>query len=243
MLDKLINYAFPSKTFETGKAPVQADRGSFIDLLKSLFQKPEILSPLADLSATQAQQQAQQPAPMPVPTAQPEVLGAQTPYQHKIPIQTPQGDGFMPANLAQLLMENFDDIKEATNAARMLTHPTSQTYTPEEIAKLGRESWNNGENPNFELSAEMPNPDGTVDRGLMRNNSFTFEDMLQNAYWRNRMRSKGINAYEDMDDPNKSMAMARLTLERGNWDSEKQRIRPNPSWLQWYAAPLDLRMR
>jgi len=176
------------------------------------------------------------------PTASP--IPQQTaPYQHNIEIDTRNGKQSIPPNLAQLLMEGFDDIGEATNAARVLQHPLSQTYKPNEVEKFGRESWNYGENPNFFSSAPDQQTNGSWDRGLMRNNSGTFEDLLKNPYWARRLQEAGINNFEDVDELSKSIALGRITLENSNWDTKNQRISDDPSWDRWFAAPLDLRTR
>lgn len=181
------------------------------------------------------------PSPSPMPTAIP------TPYRHNITVPSRDGTTRIPDDIAQVLMNSFDSIGEATNSARVLIHPESQTYGDKEIwddkNKKWARSYNFGENPNFKLSAPALNNDGSYDRGLMRNNSNTFAGMLAQAYWKKQMANKGINSFTDLDDPQKSADMGRLTLERGNWDSANQKIKPNPSWRQWYAAPLDLRFR
>lgn len=160
-----------------------------------------------------------------------------------IPDSQTQGMHQVPFGIAQTLLNAFNDINEATNAARVLHHPKSQTFTPDEVAKMGRESWNYGENASYKTQADAPNKDGSIDRGLMRINSNTFNGMLQDPFWRKVMAKYGITHWDDMLDQEKNARMGRLILTRTNWNNVLNSINPNPSYGAWYAAPLDLRQR
>ena len=165
------------------------------------------------------------------------VANAQAPVYHQnITIPGSQGGTTrVPNDIAQSLMNNFDDIKEATHAATVLHHPLEKTTDLNPYP-------NYGENASFKTGKlEVANNNGTVDRGLMRINSGTFSGMQQDPFWNAKMKAKGITSYDDMANTDKNTAMARLILERGNWNSKTQTVKPNPSWGQWFAAPKILR--
>ncbi len=149
----------------------------------------------------------------------------------------------LPPDIAQQIGNVFEPSKQATAAATVLHHPMQQTRTAPEIKRLG-ENRNRGENPEFIRSnIDIPNPNGSIDRGLFRINDQTFNGMMASPFWREAMKNKGITSWADMEDPNKNIEMARLILARGNWDSQKQEMIKDPSWVQWYAAPLSLRQK
>lgn len=180
----------------------------------------------------------------------PQVLGASTTptpesnYSPNITVPGKDGQPFrLPENVAQVLLNSLNDVGEATNSARVLIHPNMQTYTPEEIARKKHDNWNYGENPRFEPAAEYLQTNGTWDRGLMRNNSGTINDMLSRPFWKAALNAKGIYNEKDVLDPQKSADAARILLEYSNWDSNTQSMRPNPNYRHWYAAPLELRTR
>lgn len=163
--------------------------------------------------------------PMPTPTPRP--VG---PANITIPYsQTGQPHTLKP-ELTQILLNAFNDIKQATNAAQVLNHPRSQTYTPTEVKRMGRESWNYGENAGFKQSnIDVPNADGSIDRGLFRVNNNTFNGIMADPHWGKLAREKfGIRSWDDMNDPQKNAYMAKLIYERQGWGA-------------WYAAPLGLR--
>ena len=163
-----------------------------------------------------------------------------TPYQHNIQIPGSQGGTTtVPPNTAQVLMESFDDIGEATNAATVLHHPRSQTYMPDEIKRFGRESWNHGENASFQPVADSRQTDGSVDRGLMRINSNTFNGLMKrHPDW---MEEIGATNWDQMKDPKMNAAVARLVLLDSNYDNGE--MMKDPSYKRWFAAPLKLRNR
>lgn len=162
------------------------------------------------------------------------------PYEHNIQIPGSQGGKTrVPSSTAQILMETFDPINEATNAAQVLHHPRSQTYTQSEIKRYGKESWNHGENASFKDVADSTQSDGSIDRGLMRINSNTFNGLLtRHPDW---MEQIGVNNFEQMNDPALNAKVAKLVLLDSNYDNGQ--IRKNPSWGRWFAAPLPLRTR
>lgn len=191
----------------------------------------KIISPLADKIKT---------TPIPKLRVPKAYASETTPYEHNIDIPGSQGGRTrVPSSTAQVLMEAFDPINEATNAAQVLHHPRSQTYTPKEIKRFGRESWNHGENASFKDVADSTQTDGSVDRGLMRINSNTFNGLLaRHPDW---MQKIGVNNFEQMKDPALNAQVARLVLLDSNYDNGQ--IRKNPSWARWFAAPLPLRTR
>lgn len=218
------------------------------DFLNNIFPE-ETITIYADKPYTVSSSVQNKPKITPTPTPTPK------PYQHYIPLNHPDikevpqqiplidrnkeklGGNY---NLAQGLMENFDDIKQATKAAQMLAHKYSQTNLPHEVKARG-ENWNFGENPNFFTDKTDLQDNNTYDMGLMRNNTGTFDDLLGLAYWPTRMKEAGLNSHADLNDPEKSLKMARLVLESSNWDNKKKRIRDNPTWHRWFNAPLENR--
>jgi hypothetical protein len=185
-----------------------------------------------------------------IPKATPTPTSKLIPNTISIPHKSGEGMFNVPQNVTEALMKTMDPIGEATNSARTLYHPWSQTFTPEEIKTIGRKNMTYGENPDFIIkNIDVPNDNGSIDRGLTRINSDTFNGMWnqQNPNgtypWRDKMMEKGITSYADMEDLNKNIEMMRLILSRGNWDSNARKIKKNPSYRQWFAAPLELRTR
>jgi hypothetical protein len=148
--------------------------------------------------------------------------------------------GDAPPDIAQILKEIFDPINEATNAAQVLKHPRSQTYSPQEVERMGAESWNLGENPWFRTGLlQVPNYDKnknitSYDYGLMRNNNKTFDDLKSRAYWAKQLAEKNINNIEDTEDTRKSMELAKITGDQEVMEGRER-------WRPWYAATLELR--
>jgi hypothetical protein len=171
---------------------------------------------------------------------------------NRISIPNKSGEGMydVPQHVTEGLMKTMDPIGEATNTARMLYHPGQVTGTKEEKARGINTHVNYGENPQFiTKNIDIPNSGGSIDRGLGRINNNTFNEMWNQESrrgvfpWRSKMIQKDIHSYNDMEDMNKNIEMIRLILERGNWDTVKQMMRENPNYMQWFAAPLDLRER
>lgn len=187
-----------------------------------------------------------QPTPSPIPTSTP--TPTQSPvvsnYQHQIPYKANLNtQNYIPQNLAQPMMEVFDPIGQATASAQVLSHPRSLSipeFEQKQMLDRGGKVWNEGysggENRSFGTGKEMdiPNPDGSIDRGLFRINSNTFSDWMRRRP--ELMKAQGLTNWDDMLDPKKNMIFARMILESSN--------RTNPdtySWRQWYAAPAELR--
>lgn len=162
------------------------------------------------------------------------------PYQPQITIPaTHGGTTQVPPHIAQSLLNNFNDIGEATNAAKVLHHPQEQTYMPSEIKRFGTPSVNYGENASFKPVADSIQSDKSIDRGLMRVNSNTFNGLMKrHPDW---MRQAGVSDFSQMNDPELNARVARLILLDSNYDSGQ--IKKNPSWKRWFAAPLALRSR
>lgn len=104
--------------------------------------------------------------------------------------------------------------KQASNAKRVLRHRTE-----------GGEI--KGENTGFLTGPEVdiPNEDGSIDRGLFRINSNTFFDFMLRK--EELLRKNGITNYNDMFDPELNTKMAKLIFDEQGWDA-------------WFAAPKDL---
>jgi len=184
------------------------------------------------------------------------VLGAQptitptptpvAPYHPNITIPNSQtGQPYkIPENIAQILLNSFNKSGEATNAAQILHHPRSQTYSPAEVQRYGKENWNYGENASFKTSnIDVKNDNGSIDRGFMRINDRTFAGMQSSPFWRQAMEKRGITSWEDMNDPQKNSDMGLLILMNSNWDSENQTMKDTPEWRRWFAGALSLRYR
>lgn len=104
----------------------------------------------------------------------------------------------LPPEIAQQIGNVFDKEGNATAAAQVLVHPNQQTRLPDEIARLG-ENYNRGENPDFTKSnIDIPNPNGSIDRGLFRINDQTFAGMQSRPFWNQAMKNKGITNWNDM---------------------------------------------
>ena len=175
----------------------------------------------------------QQVTPTPTPTPQPWA-------GHNIQIPDSQGNGShrVPQFVAQALMNAFDDIGEATNAATVLHHPRSQTRTKPEVLRMG-ESWNHGENASYKTGADVTQSNGSIDRGLMRVNSNTFNGLMKrHPGW---MKKIGVTSWDQMNDPVLNAQVGRLVLLDSNYN--KGKVKKNPNYMRWYAAPLPLRER
>ena len=152
----------------------------------------------------------------------------------------------LPPEKAQVLLNSFNDIGEATNAARVMVHPMENTRTQAEIARGLGNNFNIGENPEINMTAPtiLQTSNNTYDTGMLRVNSGTLNEMLANPYWKQRLLEKGITNFNELQtDPQKNADAARIRLEYGNWDNEMKKIKHNPNWRHWYAAPKELRIK
>lgn len=81
-----------------------------------------------------------------------------------------------------------------------------------------------GENLSFKADGtSRPNEDGSVDRGLFQINSNTFSDLMKRKP--ERLAAYGIKSYDDMLDPIKNMAVAKIIYEEqgtGAWYGSEQ---------------------
>lgn len=75
------------------------------------------------------------------------------------------------------------------------------------------------------IEGDYTNTNGTVDRGLFRINSGTFNDFKRRK--NNLLERNGIYNWDDMLDPEKNTKMAKLIFDEGGWD-------------RWVASPADL---
>jgi hypothetical protein len=133
----------------------------------------------------------------------------------------------VPKNIANPLLSIFGPIAQATNSAQVLRHPMAYTNLPGEQQRGVNTGPNMGENPNLTTSnIDIPNPDGSMDRGLFRINSNTFNDFMKRKP--DVLKKAGINSYDDMNDPLKNIMMAKIIYEEQGWKG-------------WFAAPRNLR--
>lgn len=166
------------------------------------------------------------------------------PVKRTMTIPTDQGFEVVPEDISNRLFDIFEESKLATPAAEVLKHPMMDTSKPGE-----KINWNIGENPKFDLYAQdEPAAEGTTDRGFMRINSKTFEDMLSGkgkdkegndidwTHWKDKANAEGIYDWEDMKDPVLNLRMARLIVEREGYNEDTGPFSP------WYAAPLKYRL-
>lgn len=154
----------------------------------------------------------------------------------RIQVAGDNGPVDLPASISQNLGNELDRYGLATEAARVLTHPREQTYTPQEVRDYGRENWNGGENPQFiTTNIDTTQANGTIDRGLMRNNSGTFKLLQGSRKWNKRMKANDITSFDDLTDTAKSIRYAKIL---GDYYEQDLGV---PRWMAWFAAPLDLR--
>lgn len=169
------------------------------------------------------------PTPQAVQQAQQIVSNQQSGNGFQINVPGPNGNVQVPSQVSQLLGNEFNGMNEATNAARVLVHPNQITAIGNEKQMGVNTVPNNGENPGFATkNIDAVNEDGSVDRGLFRINSNTFNDYMSTPGNAARLKALGIKSYSDMDDANKNAAMARLIYQDRGWSG-------------WYASPADLR--
>lgn len=117
-------------------------------------------------------------------------------------------------------------------------YPIQTPYDDIIRQEFGDEGWNairtlagvdggNGENRSFDANApDGKNNDGTIDRGLFRINSGTFDDFMNRQ--KQLLNSRGIHSYEDMKDPALNTIMAKIIYDSQGWNA-------------FYGAPPDLR--
>lgn len=190
------------------------------------------------------------PTPKILATPTPKVLAASTGlpsnYQHNIPYSPETGVmRNVPANIAQPLMEVFDPIGAATESASVLSHPNQKVMLDSEMEQLVKnrgtiynQGWSAGENRGFKTGKEIdiPNKDGSIDRGLFRINSNTFNSWVQNPKSRQTLIENGITKWDDMLDPKKNMIFAKLLMQSTPTKNPSDR-----SWRKWWGAPLLVR--
>jgi len=122
------------------------------------------------------------------------------------------------ADVYQVLNTTFG--KDAPNFARVLAWGK---YDPGTGQKYGKDY--GGENQSYNPKSENTNKDGSTDRGLFQINSNTFKDLMS----RNKaeLKTLGISSYDDMFDPAKNAAVAKIIYDEGGFS-------------RWYGAPPDL---
>lgn len=168
----------------------------------------------------------------PTPTTAPP-QGGSTPnpnVQPNITIPFSQGgQKTLPPGLSQILMNAFNNIGQATNSAKILNHPKQITAIGNEQQQGINTVPNYGENAGFKQSnIDTQNSDGSIDRGLFRINSNTFNGIMAHPQLKQVAAQYGIRNWEDMNDPQKNAYMARLIYMQGGWG-------------RWFAGQQNLR--
>jgi hypothetical protein len=183
------------------------------------------------------------PAP-PVNPSQQYAQAEPTPQQQyggggfRVQVPSDNGPVNLPDSISQNLGNELDRYGLATEAARVLIHPRQQTYTPQEVAQYGHENWNTGENPQFiTTNTDRTQGNGTIDRGLMRENSQPFKELQGSHKWNTILKENGIKSFDDLHDTAKSIRYAKIL---GDYYEQDLGL---PRWLAWFAAPPDLRTR
>ena len=188
------------------------------------------------------------PTATPIPTVSP---GA----GFKLNIPSDDGNVDVPGNIAQVIGDAFDDIKQATPAAQVLHHPFGKQVKDEGRGENvgfrtgkppeGQEWWdyNYDKKGNVKM---VDNPfsgsqENSEDRGLFRINNKTFYTYLNSKEGRKRMKDYGIidsesldhltpkkasEYYERMYDPALNAKMARIIFDKQGWGA-------------WFAAPAE----
>ncbi len=110
-----------------------------------------------------------------------------------------------PQDIGQIIRNTFPN--EATTAA-LVAATENGTYNP--------------------TVKDNPNSDGSVDRGLFQINNHTFNGLMQK--FGDRLRTQGINSYEDMYDPAKNAAIAKMIYDQNGWGR----------WFGWQNKGYDL---
>lgn len=155
----------------------------------------------------------------------------------RVNVPTAPGYPQVPDSISQSLGNELDRYGLATEAARVLTHPREQTYTPNEVSKFGRENYNGGENPMFNTVGTTLQGNGTYDMGLMRNNTQPFKELQGSHKWNTILKENGITNVSDLDDQDKSIRYAKIL---GDYYEQDLGL---PRWSPWFAAPQDLRSK
>ena len=180
------------------------------DSLNKSLNKPKESKPVQQPKQTSKQLPKQNPTPQQAKVDN---------YQPNITIPYSQtGQPYrLPNDTAQIVLNAFNDINQATPAATVLNHPPMMSPISGKIT--------HGENASFKPVVDATNTDGSVDRGLFRINSNTFNGVMAHPFWGKIAREKfGINNWEDMNDPQKNAFMAKIIYERQGWGA-------------WVAAP------
>lgn len=172
------------------------------------------------------------PTPMPIRQAvrTPQTSSADPYIKPNITVPGSQGGELtLRSGLSQILLNAFNNIGQATNSAKVLHHPADNPYLPGDPPSVNHIT--HGENASFkERNIDVPNPNGSIDRGLFRINNRSFDEIMADKYWGKLAREKfKINNWDDMEDPQKNAYMAKLIYER------------NTGWRGWFAAPRNLR--
>lgn len=222
------------------------------EILKNIKNRLFKNSPPQSISA-----ESQQPTTIPTQIPQPQPINITVPGDNGEDFKMPNRSNNPNNKLtAEDLFDVFDKYKLATESAQVLKHPMQQTYTPEEVERIGKESYNRGENPEFSIGEmEASNDDGTFDYGPMRINDSGIEELLgRSDFWKNAGAKRGINSLEDIkNDTKKNLEAALLTLLDSNYETYQNEMKtqgtqyPDLSgkvnWNRWYAAPLEQKTR
>lgn len=110
--------------------------------------------------------------------------------------------------------------------------PVIQKYFPGDLTQQAFEVLR-GENRQLNPIALNRNRNGSIDYSLWQINDATFRDMKKR--YSDQLKKHGISTYQDLKDPEKSTALAKLIYDdRAKWDDRG-------GWAAWYGAPEHLR--
>ena len=177
----------------------EPDKTGFLDTLRTAASdiwsnlKKKITTPFGQTTRTRVMFDEE---PTPTPTATPTPTPTPTPTEAPIPTPTLRPD-IPQHDYGDLLAQYFPE-NEINNAQNVI---------------MGESS--------FDSQARNENENGTIDLGLFQINSGTFDDFM--ARKPQLLQQAGIVSYEDMLDPIKNFAMARII-----WDEQ--------GWGAWVAA-------
>ena len=168
---------------EAAKAAQNVAQG----IVRHFTEYPPLISPIAKTTPTPTPTAI--PTPTPIPTPMPTPTPTPIPwYVRDIPIEK--------RPYAKEIATAWKDKKGIAHQILRWIDPVTGDIKGENV------SYANGP------QMDVPNKDGSIDRGLFRINSQTFADYMRRMP--DRLRALGITSWDDMLDPLLNARMARL---------------------------------